>query len=239
MVGKPNGNQDSAWIDTVGGNNGTVSSTGYLTHIPITTPYVPSSLIDIDGNVYTTIAIGAQEWIVEDLKTTRYKDGTPIPNIIDNDAWNVDIVGSYCWQNHDIANKSIYGALYNWYAVNNIHGLAPTGWRIPTVIDYTTLASYLGGYAIAGGKLKEIGITHWQTPNTGASDLYGFKSVPGGMRMENGTFIMFHQYNCLWTATDFDVNHAYERWLNYQNTIFLDSGGGKSRGYSVRCMRDI
>src|SRR5450759_4787246 len=113
---------------------------------------------DIDGNVYKTVTIGKQVWMVENLKTTKYNDGITIPLVIDNTAWTDLITPKYSWFNNDIANKEVYGALYNWYTVNT-NKLCPKGWHIPTDEEWTTLTTYLGGEGVAGGKLKETGTT--------------------------------------------------------------------------------
>ena len=97
------------------------------------------SVTDVDGNSYTTVTIGTQQWMVENLKTTHYADGTAIPNLTIDGDWIADVTGAYCWYNNDIVNATPYGALYNWYAVTNAHGLAPAGWRIPTESDLDAL----------------------------------------------------------------------------------------------------
>ncbi len=148
----------------------------------------PSDTVtDIDGNVYHTVTIGTQVWLVENLKTTRYNDGTSIPLVTDSAAWSNADTSAYCWYNNDIANKNTYGALYNWFTVNT-GKLAIAGWHIPTDAEWTTLTDYLGGESIAGGKLKETGTTHWRSPNAGATNESGFTALPGGHRDVNGTF---------------------------------------------------
>jgi len=151
--------------------------------------------------------------------------------------WASDGTGAYCWYNNDIANKTPYGALYNWYAVDSVHGLAPTGWRISNINDWTTLATYAGGDTVAGGKLKEIGTANWTTPNTGATDDYGFKGLPGGFRAMNGTFNSLGLSNHLWTSTN-QVNPPYKR-LNGSNTYITNGNDSKIVGMSVRCVKDI
>ena len=147
------------------------------------------------------------------------------------------VTGAYCWYNNDIVNKTPYGALYNWYAVDSVHGLAPTGWRISNINDWTTLATYAGGDTVAGGKLKEIGTANWTTPNTGATDDYGFKGLPGGFRAMNGTFNSLGLSNHLWTSTN-QVNPPYKR-LNGSNTYITNGNDSKIVGMSVRCVKDI
>ncbi len=192
---------------------------------------------DYDGNEYHTIKVGNLEWMVENLKTTHYADGESIPNIVDATTWQNDTTGAYCWYNNDIANKDVYGALYNWYAVNNAHGLAPTGWRIPTKSDYETLVESLGGDMIAGGKLKEKGLEHWNSPNLGATDEIGFTARPGGSRSTNFLDIQNHAY--FWSTTEYDTSYAYSISLYYNIVVALIWYWPKYFGFSIRCVRDV
>lgn len=148
---------------------------------------------DIDGNIYNTIAIGSQIWMKENLRTTKYNDGTSIPLVTNSTEW-ASITLGYCWYNNDPANyKSTYGALYNFLAVCSIYNggknICPTGWHVPSYDEWVTLALYLDPNAIqfyntissvAGGKLKESGTDHWQSPNFGATNETGFTALPGG-----------------------------------------------------------
>jgi uncharacterized protein (TIGR02145 family) len=153
--------------------------------------------------------------------------------------WAVDTTGAYCYYNNDIANKADYGALYNWYAVGNVHSLAPMGWRVPTETDWDTLIAYAGGDAVAGGKLKEVGLTHWDTPNDGAADNYGFKALPGGNRIASGAFNYKGVLGIHWGSTP---NGGTDSWIvemyNYQTNLSKSSYPNVN-GQSVRCMRDV
>jgi uncharacterized protein (TIGR02145 family) len=154
----------------------------------------PSTTItDKDGNVYTSVTIGTQVWMVENLKTTKYNYGTEIPNVTDNTEWSNLTTPAYCWYDNDITKKTPFGALYNFYAVNT-GTLCPTGWHVPSNTEWTTLFNYAGGLAVAGGKLKETGTTHWNAPNTGATDEYGFKYLPGGLRDSYGSIYSLGGY---------------------------------------------
>lgn len=147
-------------------------------------------------------------------------------------GWVNDTTGAYCYYNNDIANKPDYGALYNWYAVDNAHGLAPTGWRVPDSADFSTLVAFLGGSSIAGGILKEEGLTHWTTPNTGATDDYGFSAVGGGLRNNEGTFSSINEQGIFWQQS-LAIRIVY-------NDITIETLDAASiYGYSVRCMRDV
>lgn len=147
------------------------------------------NVTDIDGNIYHTVQIGTQIWMVENLKTTKFNDGTTIPLVTDNIAWSKLTTPAYCWNKNIENNKDTYGALYNWYAVNT-GKLCPKGWHVPTDNDWTILANYLGGETYdnknieskTGGKLKESGTIHWSSPNEGATNETGFTGLPGGSR---------------------------------------------------------
>jgi len=155
--------------------------TAYGTQVSFTT-LMSGQFSDIDGNVYNTITIGTQIWMKENLKTTKYNDGSSIPLVTDNTAWiNLSTPG-YCWYNNDAATyKSAYGAMYNWYTVNT-GKICPPNWHVPTDTQWETLITYLGGKIIAGGKMKETGTAHWTSPNIGATNETGFTALPGGYR---------------------------------------------------------
>ena len=126
--------------------------------VPDITASEEHTITDIDGNVYRTIRIGDQEWMSENLKTTRYNDGQPIPNITDNSQWVNLTTPGYCWYNNNLSNKEIYGGLYNWYAVS-AGNLAPEGWHVPSEAEWVSLIQFLGGEAIAGSRLEQMGFT--------------------------------------------------------------------------------
>ncbi len=194
---------------------------------------------DADSNNYTTVAIGTQTWMVENLKTTRYNDGSAIPNVTDITAWTNSSTPAYCWYNNDATTyKNTYGALYNWYAVNTTK-LAPIGWHVSTDAEWITLLTYLGGQPEAGGKLKESGMLNWKSPNTGATNETGFFALPGGSRhCGNGTFNYLGSFGTWWNATEFSACCGWIRYLDY-NSGFVDQGGSfKAYGFSVRCVMD-
>src|SRR5665648_943598 len=112
-------------------------------------PTPSGTVTDIDGNVYKTVTIGTQVWMAENLKTTKYRNGDPIPNITDATAWTNLTTGAYCNNNNDANYATTYGRLYNWYAVNDIRNIAPAGWHIPTKAEWTTLTTYLGGQGLS------------------------------------------------------------------------------------------
>ncbi len=190
---------------------------------------------DFDGNVYKTITIGTQVWMAENLKTTHGRIGQHIPLVTDNYIWyNITIPG-YCWYNNDeAAYKNTYGALYNYYAVITQDLLCPVGWRLPTPYDWTTLADYLGGINVAGGKLKETSTVHWASPNTGATNETGFTALPGGGRV-GSNFSNIGKYSFWWTLKDFGTSIFYG--VQYDNSKLATNYYDKSYGLSVRCIK--
>ncbi|MBA7528679.1 hypothetical protein ES705_20867 [subsurface metagenome] len=194
------------------------------------------AVTDYDGNYYNIVEIGSQVWMAENLKTTKYNDGTAIPLVTDPTTWINLTTPGYCWYDNNEANyKNTYGALYNWYTVN-IGKLCPTGWHVPTDAEWSTLIDYLGGESVAGGKLKETGTIHWNSPNTGATNETGFKALPGGLR--SVAFYDIGYYGRWWSATEQDAASAWIRVLANGNGIVFSSNNGKSAGFSVRCLRD-
>jgi len=210
---------------------------------------------DADGNFYTVVTIGTQTWMAENLKTTLYNDGTSIPNVTDNTAWNSLATPAYCWYGNDASTyKSKYGALYNWFAVNT-GKLAPVGWHVPTDAEWTTMENYLitNGYnydgTTTGNKVGKAlaATTDWSNNfSEGAvgNDLSknnssGFSALPGGGRYyTNGMFSYFGETGYWWTATEFNASFASYRYT----IIYFDSMSRqnyyKTVGFSVRCIKD-
>jgi uncharacterized protein (TIGR02145 family) len=204
-------------------------------------------LKDIDGNVYKTVKIGTQIWLAENLKTARYSDSTEIPYVINDTAWAELKTAAYCWYNNAIANKSEYGALYNWYAVNT-NKLCPTGWHVPGKDDWTTLAVYVNEN---GGKLKDVGPIRWNNPkynpNIGATNESGFTALLGGFRSGEGAFHSIRQAGSWWSASDciecdtypeLKLNDAWHISLGAKSSGYGNQHDNKSYGYSIRCMKD-
>jgi len=197
-----------------------------------------NTVTDIDGNLYHTVTIGTQVWMVENLKTTRYNDGTQIPLLNTNSAWTSTNSGAYCYYDTVSANVDIYGMMYNWFAVNT-GKLAPAGWRVPTEADWATLANTLGGDTIAGGKLKETGTTHWLAPNTGATNSSGYIALPGGFRHNyTGAFQSIGSRGCWWTATELNSTDAWYIGLYNNNDDMMKYHDRKEDGFSVRCIKN-
>lgn len=197
------------------------------------------SLTDVDGNTYKTVQIGNQVWMAENLRTTKYKDGTGIPLIEDNGTWASLLTPAYSWYNNDpAAFKVPYGALYNWYTVNTAN-LCPAEWHIPTDAEWTTLMTYLGGESVAGGKLKETGIMHWESPNAGATNETGFTAVASGHRSMEGYFENLKLDGLYWLGTEQDEDDAQTRFVTYSTANVWSSLANKKIGFSVRCLKDV
>jgi uncharacterized protein (TIGR02145 family) len=197
------------------------------------------ALTDVDGNSYNTVWIGEQLWMAENLKTTKYNDGTSIPLEWDAWTWSNLNTPAYCWYNNDEATGNTYGALYNWYTVST-GNLCPAGWHVPTDAEWTMLTTYLGGENVAGGKLKEIGTSHWNSPNTGATNETGFTAVPGGYRhYYDGSFGGIGDYGVWWSATQTHQDWATLRSVGYdRSNVHRDANYYMQYGLSVRCLRD-
>lgn len=195
---------------------------------------------DIDGNVYHTVTIGTQVWMVENLKTTKYRNGDPILNVTDNSAWASLTSGAFCWYNNDAASyKSAYGALYNGFSVSDSRNIAPAGWHIATEAEYITLTNYLGGTDVAGGKLKEAGSAYWLSPNSGATNESGFSAFPGSIRNVYGTFgVDIVSTGEWWLKTVSDANNTFYFRLSYASNAVTKNSGWNTIGLSVRCIMD-
>lgn len=245
-------------IKTIGQNNINIKYTnGNLLTIPLSAidsinylanPHVcPNTVSDVDGNLYNTVLIGTQCWMKENLKTTHYKNGTPIQTGFSDSAWSVATVGGYADYNNDTLISMVYGRLYNWYAVADPAGLCPANWHEPEDWEWNVLAKAIDPNAdttnynnfqsvIAGGAIKEVGITHWASPNTGATDSIGFTGLPSGSRYYNS-------YCCLgyiafwWSATEISPI-SRSRKIYYNLSDFYGDDFGKSFGFSVRCIKN-
>ncbi len=184
------------------------------------------------------VKIGNQIWSAENLNVDRYSNGDIIPQVTDATAWNNLTTGAWCYYDNKITNGTVYGKLYNWHAVADPRGLCPTGWHVPTDAEWTTLETILGGSSVAGGKLKEIGITHWASPNTGATNSSGFTVLPGGYRNLSGTCNSIGNFGSWWSATQSSAANAYYRYLYYDASSVNSYDYFKTIGFSVRCIKD-
>jgi uncharacterized protein (TIGR02145 family) len=216
---------------------------------------------DIDGNVYKTVKIGSHLWMKENLKTTHYRNGDPIPttnppsaDIRDQEKENIspgddlapffqtnlansnDKMPKYQWPyNGDETNVSIYGRLYTWYTVTDSRNICPDGWHVSTDRDWGSLISSLGGMAIAGGKLKAQGSSFWAEPNAGATDETGFSALGGGGRDTEGRFNGLKEYGAWWTSASGQFRHIeHDNPYTYRAYHY----SSKLFGFSVRCVKD-
>lgn len=199
---------------------------------------------DVDGNKYNTTKIGSQVWMAENLKTTKFNDGTPIALVTDPLAWVNLATPGYCYYDNDSSGYSNpLGALYNYFVVSDTSSLnvCPEGWHIPTDIEWTTLTTYLGGELLAGGKLKETGIFYWNSPNAGATNETEFTGLPGGNRSPfGGSFANVHALGFWWSSTiDPSVSGlSFMRRLEKDNGEANRFSTNKKSGFSVRCLQD-
>jgi uncharacterized protein (TIGR02145 family) len=198
----------------------------------------PDPVTDIEGNTYKTVRIGDQVWMAENLKTSTFSDGTMIPYVTDATDWNELTTPGICWYNNDeSANKEIYGALYNYYSV--ISGtLCPDGWHVPSRDDWQQLKDFLGDTISGGGKLKEEGILHWKTPNSGAVNSTGFTALPAGIRYFEGTFTSVSFFTSFWSSNEADNNKAWYLSLYYNDAVASINKISKKDGFSIRCIKD-
>jgi len=202
-----------------------------------------------DGNIYKTVQIGKQVWMAENLKylpsvvgPSTGSETTPYYYVYGYDGTNVTDAKA-------TSNYNTYGVLYNWPAAmagsassnanpSGVQGVCPAGWHLPSDAEWTELTDYLGGTRVAGGKLKETGTTHWNSPNTGATNETGFTALPGGSRYNNGNFTNIRYHGGWWSSTEYGT---YLAWYRYAGYNFSDVGRlnyGKEVGFSVRCVRD-
>ena len=206
----------------------------------------PNTVKDIDGNVYHTVTIGTQIWMVGNLKTTKYIDGTAIPLITENAVWGALTTPGYCWYNNDITSyKSTYGALYNWYTVNS-GKLCPSGWHVPSDAEWKALEMYLGMSQISadstgprgtdqGIQLKNI--TGWISEGNG-TNTSEFSALPGGVRGIQGTFAYVGNLGTWWSSSEFDTSYALVRFLSSDGGGVIRGSDDKELGLSVRCLQD-
>jgi uncharacterized protein (TIGR02145 family) len=190
------------------------------------------------GTLNTSVTIGNQIWSTKNLSVARYRNGDLIPQVTDATQWGLLTTGAWCWYNNDSAMYAdTYGRLYNWYAVNDVRGLAPQGWHVPSDAEWTTLETTLGGSSNAGGALKSI--SGWNSPNIGATNSTGFAGLPGGYRLYNGTYINIGSNGVWWSSTEYTtVTKAWHRYLFSNDSSVYRNFFTKSLGYSVRCIKD-
>jgi len=222
-----------------------ITQTGGETNFSLS--FVPETITDIDGNLYHTVTIGTQTWLVENLKVTRFRNGDIIPNIRDNTVWDALTTGAYCWYNNNAdAYKSTLGALYNWYAVNT-GKLAPIGWHVATDAEWATLESYISAnLGASGSEAKALASKSDWVSDTGTigdnltpNNNSGFTALPGGYRYHNGPFDGIGISGYWWCYTKNDTKNGKYRHLHFLESYLIRMSGTKNYGFSVRCVRDL
>jgi uncharacterized protein (TIGR02145 family) len=250
-------------------NNITVSNSGDTLSIGTTKIIIPGlsaanapTVIDIDGNIYKTITIGTQVWMKENLKTTKYNDGTEIPNITDNSAWEGLTTGAYSDYNNTPSNSTTYGRLYNWYAIDNNastrlasnggKNVCPIAWHVPSDAEWTTLTTYLTnngyGYGGSGDDIAKsmVATSGWSASGTlgdvgndqASNNNSGFTALPSGYRNGGGLFDYIGNLCGWWSSTQGSTSIAYLLYLSYDSTFVVRGGSDKVGGFSVRCLQD-
>jgi uncharacterized protein (TIGR02145 family) len=214
------------------------------------------TVTDFDGNVYNTVTIGTQEWIKSNLNVKHFNNGDAIPLITDNTNWWNTTTATYSFYNNDVLNEPLYGALYNGYVIFDTRNVCPTGWHVPSDNDWVLLFRTIctsGNCATdwqdnnvvgtwqgtdEGGKLKEIGTTFWNSPNTGATNSSGMSILPGGYRYWDGNSYTLNDYTNLWTKTMHSdgVNAWFYAPIYNRNDIY-HGYGDLHNGMSIRCVR--
>jgi uncharacterized protein (TIGR02145 family) len=204
-----------------------------------------NTMKDQEGNIYKTIQVGSQTWMAENLKAVTYLNGDSIVNITNNATWAGMGIGAYSYNNNNASNNCPYGKLYNWFAVNDNRKLCPSGWHVPSDLEWNSLISVLDGSfnptaigiqsTLAGNKMKSTGIQFWVSPNSGANNESGFSALPGGYRKADGIYASLRTEGYWWTSSAFDNDNALRRGIS--NFLFRDSAN-KKIGFSVRCVKD-
>lgn len=210
----------------------------------------PGAGVTFGGYSYTSVVLGnGQEWLAENLRTTTYANGDPIPNVAGGFQWGGLTTGAWAHYENNASYENPYGKLYNWYAVADPRNVCPTGWHIPTDAEWNTLVGYLdpsydaGAFGIqsstAGGMMKSTGTQYWQAPNTGATNESGFSGLPGGScDPDEGTFSFLGDYGFWWSVSEIPAEQAWYRYMGDFNADILRYNNNKRNGYSVRCLRD-
>ena len=215
----------------------------------------PITVTDIDGNVYSTVTLGTQVWMKENLKVIHYRNGDAIPNLTDTTAWSIITTGAYCDFRNIPSNSIINGKLYNWFAVSDSRNIAPLGWHVPTETEWMVLQNYLigNGYnydgTTTGNKIAKsmASKTGWHidyTSGTVGTDTLsnnssGFSGFPACYRFSNGHFegdIL--SGTCWWTNSNFNSLEAYYYGLNYNFEYLFNYSISNNCGFSVRCIKD-
>jgi uncharacterized protein (TIGR02145 family) len=206
----------------------------------------PGGGVIFDGYTYSSIVLGnGQEWMAENLRTTKYQNGDLIQNVIDPGQWSLlttggPSTGAWAYYNNNSQLENPYGKLYNWYAVTDSRKICPNGWHVPSDNEWTILINYLGGENVAGGKLKATSTQYWMSPNTAATNSINFSALPGGLRAPGqGDFYSIGSQGYFWSSTETNSAYASSKFLQNNSGIFTNQTlTSKNYGYSVRCLKD-
>jgi uncharacterized protein (TIGR02145 family) len=192
-------------------------------------------------NDFKEVKIGNQIWSAENLNTDRFANGSYILQAKNSEEWKragEKQKAAWCYYENNISNDNLYGKLYNFYAVADPRGLCPTGWHVPSDDEWTKLETYLVASSVVGGRLKEIGITHWASPNKGADNRSGYTGLPGGYRDYNGPFEDVGNYGYWWSNTQYSPTGAFNRYLVSSYSAVYRGYYNMAYGFSVRCVKD-
>jgi len=194
-----------------------------------------NALIDGDNNRYSSLQIGSQTWMKQNLKTTSFNDGTPITEAIENQSWRNLTIPGFSFYNNDPSQ----GVLYNHYVTIDPNlNACPVGWHVPSDGEWTILVNYLGGFDVAGGKLKEVGFDNWLSPNASATNSTGFTGLPEGYRTFLGEFLNKGELGAWWSSTIADGTNAWFRMAHFDIDNLDRSAENKESGFSIRCIKD-
>jgi uncharacterized protein (TIGR02145 family) len=176
--------------------------------------------------------------MAENLRASKFADGELIPEVRDPADWHEAGSPALCWYDNDqVLNRDLHGALYNFYTVNT-GKLCPEGWHVPSKGEWQQLKEFLGDTLTGGGMLKEEGTLHWNDPNTGAVNSTGFTALPSGVRYLEGTFASRGYFTAFWSANEADTAHGWYSSLYYRDAIAGNGSTSKRNGLSVRCVRN-
>lgn len=216
------------------------NGTAYGAEVTFTTAtlFTPGGgVTDKDGNTYQTIIIGTQEWMKENLKVSKYRDGSEIATGLNNFDWSTTTEGAFAIYEDLASNNTTFGKLYNWYALVDTRGLCPTGWHVPSDAEWTTLENYLGGVSVAGGKMKAVS-SLWASPNAGATNECGFSGLPAGIRTTSGSYSALGNQCNFWSTTEATSGDAWSRKLTAENGYSYKYSYFRQPGFSVRCIKN-
>lgn len=182
------------------------------------------------------VRIGKQVWMTKNLNVSRYRNGDPIPQVTNPSQWGTLTTGAWCYYENNTSNGKVYGKLYNWYAVNDPRGLAPTGYHVPTDAEWSLLTDYLGGENMAGAQLKSI--TGWEDYPTFVNNATGFTALPGGHCLWAQQFGSIGTNGFWWSSTGHDDVDGWIRILFFDQIRIERGYLPKTSGFSVRCVKD-